>query len=133
MTDHSHYLRQANLRATPARIAVLEILSAIDTPVDVAFIVDKINLSFDQATVYRTVDTLVKEGLIKQVDFREGKYRYELEGDHHHHLVCQKCGSITPIYEQCVAITDSTIATKYNFTVTDHHLEFFGHCHKCNA
>lgn len=135
MTDHAFVLRQANLRATPGRVAVMDILEKADKPVDVAYLVKQVNSgheSYDQATVYRAVETLVKEGLVKQVDFREGKYRYELEGDHHHHLVCQNCGSITAVYDECLALTDSDIARKYSFSVTEHHLEFFGLCSACH-
>lgn len=136
MADHIDALRQSKIRATPGRVAVMGVLEKADVPVDVAYIVKRVNTDsegYDQATVYRAVEALVKEGVIKQVDFREGKYRYELEGDHHHHLVCKNCGTVTPVYDKCLAMTDSQISQKYNFNVSEHHLEFFGLCSRCCA
>src|SRR3990167_4015653 len=44
-------------------------------------------------TVYRSLESLVGLGLVQAVDFGDGEKRYELvePGEHHHHLVCQRC------------------------------------------
>lgn len=134
--NYKQVLNQKGLRSTTARIRVLEALSGNCKPIDIAALVKLVNQDdhrCDQATVYRTVDTLVEAGIVQQVDFREGKYRYELEGDHHHHLVCQECGRVEPVYDECVALTNTQIAKKYGFVVSKHYLEFFGLCHQCQS
>ncbi len=133
--NYQKILKQNNLRVTSARTLILEILSTSAQPVDISYLHQQIKetkTSCDQATIYRTLEQLVKADIVKQIDFREGKYRYEIKGDHHHHLVCQKCGTIVPVYDQCLALTEETIAQKYQFLVSEHHLEFFGLCSSCN-
>jgi Fur family ferric uptake transcriptional regulator len=134
--DYHNILKKKGVRATRARLSVLNVLQNITQPVDIAYIVEAINKEgrgCDQATVYRCVELLVKKGLVRQVDFREGKYRYELVGDHHHHLVCSGCGKVEPVYDDCLALTDTDIVDKYSFKVTEHHLEYFGLCQKCHS
>lgn len=132
--DIANQLKTKNLRLTDCRVQVMECLQRADKPLDVAGVLATVNQkepSFDQATVYRTLDTLVSSGLVKEVDFREGKLRYEIEGEHHHHLVCTKCGRVQPIHEACLSIKEKNILKKYKFKVTEHHLEFFGMCEDC--
>jgi Fur family peroxide stress response transcriptional regulator len=49
-------------------------------------------LSID--TVYRTLTTLEKQGLISKVQTVESQARYEFKNDHHHHLICDNCHEI---------------------------------------
>lgn len=133
---HAQRLKRSRLRVTPARMAILTCLEQASRPLTVAEIFNQSVQSKhkpDQATIYRILNTLVQKGLVKQIDFREGKYRYEIEGEHHHHLVCNRCGKITPIHEACVAISNETIQATYQFAVSEHHLEFFGLCSDCQS
>jgi Fur family ferric uptake transcriptional regulator len=92
-------------------------------------------------TVYRTLDLLAKAGLITKLDIGEGQSRYELKSDekeeHHHHLICTQCGRIIDYKDfldeelELVKKTEKTLARKYNFTVHDHNIEFYGLCDKC--
>jgi Fur family transcriptional regulator, peroxide stress response regulator len=50
-------------------------------------------LSID--TVYRTLTTLEKQGLIKKVQTVESQARFEVNRQHHHHLICNNCHEIT--------------------------------------
>ncbi|MFA6160918.1 MAG: transcriptional repressor [Patescibacteria group bacterium] len=86
-----------------------------------------------KTTVYRELGCLMSNGIVKQLDFGDGRKRYELaDGDHHHHLICNSCGSTQP-----VAIKDgltkkiTPLASSLGFIVTDHALEFFGFCKRC--
>lgn len=132
--NYAQLLKDKNLRVTPARLQVLEALNAASEPVDIAHVytqVQKTNSPVDKATVYRTIESFLKNDIVKQIDFREGKYRYELAGKHHHHLVCTKCSKIVPMYDKCLALSHEDIARKYNFEVQEHELEFFGLCGNC--
>jgi Fur family ferric uptake transcriptional regulator len=127
-------LKQNKLRSTPVRQAVLTILANAAKPLDVQELhtmLDRHGLKPDLVTLYRTLDTFIAHQLVKTVNLNDNKLRYELEGEHHHHLVCQQCGSITPIHEPCIAVTESTVLQKYGFEIKYHTLEFFGICKKC--
>jgi len=45
-------------------------------------------------TVYRTLGSLEKQGVIRRVDTRESQARFEAETLQHHHLICTRCGEI---------------------------------------
>jgi len=84
-------------------------------------------------TVYRSLESLVGQGLVQAVDLGDGERRYEVvkPGEHHHHLICEKCNSSVHL-DQCVVhdLVDA-IKSKYGFTTRAHILEIFGTCSKC--
>lgn len=86
----------------------------------------------DLVTVYRTLDLFTQLGLVQKTQFGDQTVRYELVGatGHHHHLVCEQCGSIedVPLDEQMLL---GQVGKKSKFQVTRHVLEFFGRCVKC--
>ena len=51
------------------------------------------------ASVYRALDQLVELSLVQRVELGDGIARFEpshLDGEHHHHLVCDDCGKVEP-------------------------------------
>ena len=54
----------------------------------------QLNPKIGYATVYRTLKLLVEAGLAHQRDFGEGQSRFEVDSDHHDHLICTKCGLV---------------------------------------
>ncbi len=128
-------LTQYKLKHTEAREAIYSIISQAKKPVDVRTVVDllkKLGISVDQATVYRTIQTFVDHGIFRQVELREGKFRYELSSlPHHHHLVCTNCGRIDDIEECGMKSVEEAIRSKKKFNVVQHNAEFFGLCLHC--
>jgi len=92
-------------------------------------------------TVYRTLDLLIRMGLIHKFAFGDGHNRYEFIPDetkqHHHHLICIECGKIINYSEfvdeelALVGKIEEKLAKKYNFQIADHNIEFIGLCPKC--
>lgn len=138
MIDPDHFLqklRTNNLKVTPSRLAVLEVMSAVPKPLDVQGLIEKLkelNIETDQATVYRILTLFVQKGLVEQIDFRDGKYRYELQSEHHHHLVCENCGKIEEVEGELITIDEKKIGDSKKFLITSHALEFFGLCKNCH-
>lgn len=134
-SDHPTLLRDAGLKATPARLAVLNLLSMAKKPLSINDIKQdlKRHSSIDQATIYRIIKALEKKGLIKQVDFQHGHAHYELRThDHHHHVVCENCGKVADI-SKCDTTDIEKQALKISgfSKINDHSLELFGLCNKC--
>jgi Fur family ferric uptake transcriptional regulator len=133
--DIADQLKNADLKVTQARIGVLELLHSTSTPSDVQDILDylrKQDISADQATVYRILKVFVENDLVRQVEFNEGKVRYELASlPHHHHVVCVKCGSVRDIEECDVDEIAAKASKKLSFKIQSHNLEFFGLCRNC--
>jgi Fur family ferric uptake transcriptional regulator len=92
-------------------------------------------------TVYRTLELLRRLGFVQKVSARDGQGRYELKTedrkDHHHHLICTKCGNIIDYRDfvkeelELVKKTEEILAKKHNFLIQDHNIEFLGLCEKC--
>ena len=50
------------------------------------------------ATVYRNLQELVREGLIRTLEVAGTAVQFELNPDDHHHFVCDKCGRVWDVY-----------------------------------
>ncbi|HZE86841.1 MAG TPA: Fur family transcriptional regulator [Methylomirabilota bacterium] len=128
-------LNDVNLRATPARLALMNLLEKSDKPLDVQTMIeflDRKDIKTDPATVFRIVNMFTEKGLVKPIQLHEGKFRYELTGKaDHHHLVCEKCGDIQDISDCNITALEKEIEKKKKFKVTSHSLEFFGICSDC--
>lgn len=132
--DMQSILKDSGLRVTKSRMGVLADLSCQDKPSDAQEIhqslVDQ-GMNLDLATVYRILEKFQQLDLVKPINFEDGKVRYELAHDHHHHLVCETCGKVK-IVEDCeLEKISEELAIKHKFQITRHSLEFFGLCGKC--
>lgn len=99
-------LRESGVRATPARIAVLQELRAATYPLTHADLADKlVPLGFDKATVFRNLSDLADAQLISRTELGDHVWRFEAldpehpETDRHPHFVCTECGSVTCLDE----------------------------------
>jgi Fur family transcriptional regulator, ferric uptake regulator len=128
-------LREADLKATPARLALLKLLEEAEKPLDVAAMITYLQeqkIPTDQATVFRIMNTFTEKGLTKQISFNEGKFRYELASKaDHHHLICEQCGAIEDFSDCNIWELEADIKRKKKFFVRRHSLEFFGVCKQC--
>ena len=128
-------LKEVSLKATPARLAVLEFLEKIDAPADVSSIIKHLsqkNIDADPATVFRIINSFTSKGLTKQIQLHESKFRYELSSKKdHHHLICENCGKIEDVSDNFIAGIEKGIKDKKKFLVKRHSIEFFGVCSQC--
>lgn len=131
----SNVLREHGYKATPARLLLLDILKKADHPLTTQEMLKKLGGKVDQATVYRTLESLLTVAVLRQVDMQHGHAHYELrsETEHHHHLICKSCGLTEDVAECHVALIEQAVlkgSSKFAGTL-DHSLEFFGRCKKC--
>lgn len=131
--DCEDELRKADLKVTPARLAVIKYLESVKNPTDVDTIIESVEKkeNVDPATIYRIINTFFEKGIIKRIELGEGKYRYEIAGNHHHHLICTNCGRIEDIEGEYLKDMENKIRSKRGFLVKSHSLEFFGLCKNC--
>lgn len=132
--DCSEELRDVDLKVTPARISLMQLLEAHDKPLDAQYVIKHlVKEGVDRVTVFRILNAFVDKGLLRKLEFKEGKARYELlsKGDHHH-FICSRCGDITDIGEDTIMHEYITnMERKYGFIVREHAMEFFGICNIC--
>ena len=93
-------LREAELRLTPQRFAVLEYLTRAAGHPTADQIAAEINRRFpraSRATVYNALKALRDAGLVREVATAEALTRYESNVEPHHHFVCRACGKIEDV------------------------------------
>jgi Fur family peroxide stress response transcriptional regulator len=93
-------LREAELRLTPQRFAVLEYLTRAEGHPTADQIAAGINRRFpraSRATVYNALKALRDAGLVREVATEEALTRYESNVEPHHHFVCRACGRIEDV------------------------------------
>ncbi len=89
-----------------------------------------------RATVFRTLDLLVRLGVVQRIhaDAETGRCHAYLacDVDHHHHLICSGCGTVTDFHEE--AALDALarlIAQRTDYRIEGHRLELIGRCPAC--
>ena len=92
-------VRAKGLRATPSRLAVLDLLRAKRAPMSHGDVADRLETqAWDRATIYRNLTDLVEVGLLRRTDVGDHVWRFEAIGAHasarHPHFVCTECGAV---------------------------------------
>jgi Fur family transcriptional regulator, ferric uptake regulator len=133
--NYVEILKKNKLKVTPARVAILELFGQSNKPLSVDMIEHKIkSKTINQVTIYRTLESFCKLGIISRVDLRQGAMCYELVGEHHHHhIVCTECG-ILEDFESCQieGLSKKIISKSTKFKlIKDHSFELFGVCNLC--
>src|SRR6188508_1139260 len=84
------------------------------------------------ATVYRVLTQFEEAGLIVRHHFEEDHSVFELDhGLHHDHLVCVKCGRVEEFLDQIIEKRQEEIAKQAGYSITDHSLNIYGICKRC--
>ena len=123
-------LKKEKLKSTPQRLAIFEEIiygekhreceeickSLLDKKHDVS-----------RATVYRTLDILVKYELIRKMDIGDGRIRYETKigHPHHDHMICVETGKIIEFVSDEVEAIQDEIAKKYGYKIIKHIHQLF--------
>lgn len=127
-------LKRSGLKLTKPRQAILGVLVENHGPFTAEEIHKLVTKRVcDQATIYRCLASLEEANLIVRCEFGDGTARFEiaeLDGHHHHHLICNKCKHVE-IIEDCQFAAIDRTARKHGFSDISHKLEFFGTCPKC--
>lgn len=124
-------------RITPIREKIIDLISKSESPLSAPelqefFLISKIKVN--KTTIYRELDFLLQKTLINEVEFGDGKKRYELNDGHHHHLICLNCSKIEDVdLETDLSREQSKIEKETGFKIKSHSLEFFGYCKNCQT
>lgn len=89
-----------------------------------------------RATVYRTLELLQEHQLVNRLEVGDGVARYEIVdpggSEHHHHLVCDRCGELYPFDDPELERSIVELAERHGFHVTDHEVTLRGVCPGCD-
>ena len=133
--DPASRLREAGLRVTGPRVAVLEALQRDRLHLPAESVADAVRprlRSVSMQAIYNTLNTLTESGLLRRFDPGRGPARYELRaGDNHHHLVCRSCDAVADV--DC-AVGDTpclTAADDLGYEIDEAEVIYRGLCPAC--
>ncbi|MDQ1403008.1 MAG: Fur family transcriptional regulator, ferric uptake regulator [Actinomycetota bacterium] len=127
-------LRGKGERLTPARRQVLTTLAQSDhhlTAEEVLTEVQAQTANVHRATVYRTLETLSRLGIVEHTHLGHGPAVYHLADDAHHHLVCEACGRIVEVPVTLFRTVERRLRDEYDFVMRARHFAVVGRCRAC--
>jgi Fur family transcriptional regulator, ferric uptake regulator len=131
-------LRRVDQRYTSGRRAIVELLVSARHPVSISEIAERLP-ELPRSSAYRHLTDLQAAGMVRRVAASDEFTRFELAEDlteHHHHLLCVNCGTVTDVtlpggFEQQVAGAVSDLAAAEGFQPQSHRLDILGLCAAC--
>jgi Fe2+ or Zn2+ uptake regulation protein len=84
-----------------------------------------------EPTVYRTLDFLTENGLVRSSHSGSRHATYQIAGDDHHHVVCRVCGSEIEVEHQLLESLYQKLESASGYVRIDSHITFFGVCPEC--
>ena len=133
----SRVLAQHNHHTGAARQALLELLDSQPCALSAIEIEDRLRGSarpVGRASIYRILDELERLDLVARVQVGQSMARYEpvRAGDgHHHHLVCESCGAVTPFTDHELEHTIRELSRRVPMRVNEHEIVLRGACPDC--
>jgi Fur family ferric uptake transcriptional regulator len=133
-SDVEHALREASLRVTRPRVAVLSAVydhPHADTDSIIGVVREDLGDVSTQA-VYDVLRALTAAGLVRRIEPAGSVPRYESRvADNHHHIVCRSCGAIADV--DC-AVGDTpclTASDTHGFSIDEAEVTYWGLCPAC--
>lgn len=133
------YLREQGLPITQQREVIAELVFSSPEHLSVEEIESRLRArgeKIGKATIYRTLEMLVRSGLVEEYDFGEGFKRYKhLFGQTlvREHLICTECGRVQEVKSPALERMQEEIAREHGFQAVRHRVEMYGLCAECQA
>ena len=132
------FLEGEGLKLTRERAALVSEIFATHYHFDADELLFKMKergIKISRATIYRSLELLVRSGMVRRVHLGEDHYHYESVGQnsHHDHLVCTTCGDVIEFHDPQLEARQLEICAKKKFTPTFHNLQILGICNACKV
>lgn len=130
-------IRKMNLKVTGQRLLILRAFHEGRRHMTAQELFEKVaktDSSIGFATVYRFLRSMADQKLVTEVRMGGLPARYELTPQKHHdHLTCTECGQIVEFENKTIESLQEKVAVQFGFKLTDHLLELYGVCPKCQS
>ena len=133
------YLKEQGLPVTHQREVIAQVVFESPGHLSVEEIETALRKRGDRigkATIYRTMDLLVRSRLAVEHDFGEGFKRYQHRFSTesvNEHLICLECGKVIEFESWEVQDVKARVTARHGFKPTRHKLEIYGLCAECQA
>jgi Fur family zinc uptake transcriptional regulator/Fur family ferric uptake transcriptional regulator len=134
--EHAAALKAANMKATPKRLAILEMLDGATGYASPEELWKRLRDRFDRLglpTVYRNLEELAASGVISKVIHpnRQLYYYFCRNREHHHHFVCLSCRKVEDLPACGLEALEREVSEKHGGKVLSHILQLNGLCGGC--
>ena len=137
-SEHVHaVLSQAGLKRGGARERVIELLASKPCALSAVEIEDELRAlerPTGRASIYRVLDLLVEHGLAERLEVGDGQARFERShpgGEHHHHLVCDRCGRLVAFDDPGLERAIDRLSERLGVRIDSHDVLLRGACERC--
>ncbi len=137
LSDFKQLLKANGLKFTIQREVILEMLYNSDehlTPEALHRLIQEKypDLNTGIATIYRTLSLLEDSAMVTSLSFGAQGKKYELGAkDHHDHIICTECGTISEFVDEEIELKQKKIAESLGFLMQEHSMQIYGICQKC--
>lgn len=118
------------------RERILNVLKGTGAHPTASWIYDKLKGEFpdlSMGTVYRNLNILKEQGLIRKIDFGSTFDRYDANTAPHYHFICERCGSIIDLDMHIDKELNRRVERMTKLKTKRHRIEFYGFCDKCSS
>ncbi len=133
-SDYAPQLRARGFRMTSQRMAILHVLHHAGTHLSPSEIYQQARRELPgltEPTVYRTLDFLAENGLVRSSQSGSRHVRYQIAKDDHHHVICRVCGGEIEVEHQLLESLYRQLESASGYVRIDSHITFFGVCPQC--
>jgi Fur family transcriptional regulator, ferric uptake regulator len=122
-------------KTTPRRIILEEIKHSKSHPTadDIYEMVKKKVPRVSLGTIYRNLEVLCQEGLIRRIEMGGSQKRFDGHTENHYHFRCLNCGKIEDLTEGSLEDIEKALAKLSPYEILGHRVELTGRCHPCNS
>jgi Fur family transcriptional regulator, peroxide stress response regulator len=121
-------------RRSKQRQRILELLKSTGSHPTANWVYDQLRKeypSLSMGNVYRNLNILVEQGLVKSLDFGSTFDRFDANATPHYHLICENCGSIIDLEMPIENELNDKVNKATDFSISYHNIQFYGLCSKC--
>lgn len=127
-------LRSEGLKVTPQRIAIVRYLEDNFQHPSIDEIYRDVSRNFPTlslATVYNTMDTLVRISEVRPIILNSERKHYDPDTRPHHHAVCDNCGKVNDVHADLAGLLQVPKELAQAFEIRDADILFKGLCATC--
>jgi Fur family transcriptional regulator, ferric uptake regulator len=130
-------LNQSGHHRGAARDAIIDLLADQSCALGAVEIEDRLRSGkrhVARASVYRVLELLQERGLVARLELGDATARFERidpAGGHHHHLLCDSCGSVVPFDDDDLERSIDRLSRRLGFSANGHEVVLRGDCSAC--
>jgi Fe2+ or Zn2+ uptake regulation protein len=130
-------LERSGNRVTEPRTLVADLIANQSGHFTAADLLDRARdrrLRLGRATIFRALELFTELGALERIDLPSGEHAYVIcePAEHHHHVVCSRCGRSTDVQDAGLQDVVADIARRTGYRIDSHRLELFGLCPSCH-